>query len=132
MPCPMEKGKIMMKKLRILCYVAELPKDISIDQITGAHHNIIIARHFLANYKTYMELTEILGRPYTIATNRETLLNVIGCAIMNNMIDHNDVEVMVFTEDGERIEPHYDEEGYLRNWVFGFFDWNNNEIENYK
>jgi rRNA pseudouridine-1189 N-methylase Emg1 (Nep1/Mra1 family) len=128
----MVKEKTMMKKLRILCYVEKPPHNIVLDRIIAANHSAIIARHFLANYKTYMELTEILGRPYTIATNRETLLNVIGCAIMNNMIDHNDVEVMVFTEDGERIEPHYDEEGYLRNWVFGFFDWNNNEIENYK
>jgi predicted ATPase len=62
-----------------------------------------------------------------IETHSESMINRIGRNIGRGKIPHDDVGISVFNKHG--IEPHtdvktshFDAEGYLHQWPYGFFE----------
>ena len=53
----------------------------------------------------------------------EDLFNIVGHYIANNRINPNNVKVILFTDEHERIDCHYDNDGYLVGHPLGFFHW---------
>lgn len=61
-----------------------------------------------------------------IETHSETIINYFGRAIYRKQLDPNDVSVILFEKQENsgitKVEnSYYDEEGYLKNWPYGFF-----------
>lgn len=62
-----------------------------------------------------------------IETQSETMVNRFGHRIANQDVDHQDINVVIFDKRGPdrptqvRLAQ-YDEEGYLTNWPFAFFE----------
>ena len=65
---------------------------------------------------------------FLVETHSEALINRVGELISTGLIDHNDVQVIVFgsgdEDPGVTIQTsNFDERGVLRNWPFGFFNY---------
>jgi hypothetical protein len=76
--------------------------------------------------KAYIEsILETFGKWETImfSSVHEDLFNIFGHYIANNRINADDVEVILFTDDHERIECSYDNDGFLVGHPLGFFHW---------
>lgn len=63
-----------------------------------------------------------------IETHSETIVNRLGAKIMDeeSYLKSSDVNVLLFNAQGEGMDKYvvsatYDEDGYLKNWPFGFF-----------
>jgi hypothetical protein len=60
-----------------------------------------------------------------IYTLRETSVNIVGHLILGNLVNYKDVTVTILPEN--RI-CNYDEEGYILNWPYGFYEWDYTEL----
>jgi hypothetical protein len=56
-----------------------------------------------------------------IATHSECLINFIGEMISKHLAQPSDFEIIILNDDGTRRTCTYDDEGYLKNWAYGFF-----------
>ena len=71
-------------------------------------------------YKRNVELRLV------VETHSEAIINRIGHLISNKVINEKDVNVVLFEKDefadctNVKIAT-YDDEGYLENWPYGFF-----------
>lgn len=64
--------------------------------------------------------------PLMVETHSHTIVNRLGQHIAEDRLDADDVQVMVFERESPsyasvRISE-YDEDGFLRNWPYGFFE----------
>lgn len=60
-----------------------------------------------------------------ISTNSEVTVNFICALIDKEILNREDVFFYILSDDNSRIEIEvkYNEDGYLENWPYGFFDW---------
>ena len=65
---------------------------------------------------------------FVIETHSQSLVNRLGELVRHGEISENDINVLVFSKQfkDSRIEvdiqnSHYDSEGILRDWPYGFF-----------
>ncbi|MCP4373881.1 MAG: AAA family ATPase [Deltaproteobacteria bacterium] len=62
-----------------------------------------------------------------LETHSETMINHFGNKIAQGVFDHNDINVILFEKDpsvtySNVMETGYDEEGFLKQWPYGFFE----------
>lgn len=51
------------------------------------------------------------------------LFNIFGHYVAYGKLKPEDIKIYLVTDEGEVLEPYYDEEGFLNNWRIGFFNW---------
>lgn len=84
-----------------------------------------LADAFLAAIKAAQEAK--LDLRLVIETHSDTIINRFGHRIANQDMDPQDINVVLFDKKGPNASTEiriakYDEEGYLTNWPFGFFE----------
>jgi hypothetical protein len=59
-----------------------------------------------------------------ISTHSEVVVNVLAFLIREGVVNREDVSVIILNENNSAIthNSYFNEEGYLVNWPFGFFD----------
>jgi hypothetical protein len=59
----------------------------------------------------------------SFGTCHEDLFNIFGHYVADHKLSYNDITVVLYDENHNKIESYYDKNGYLINWPFGFFEW---------
>ena len=65
-------------------------------------------------------IPEMIGKSF--CTHSEAIVNQFGHLIANGTVKSEDVEIRLISENGSVTNYSYDNEGYLIDWVLGFFD----------
>lgn len=70
-------------------------------------------------------MTVVIIFSFIIETHSKSIIDGLGDAIKDNVIDNEKVNIYIFDKNEEREtkvqRAYFSEEGYLRNWPIGFF-----------
>jgi predicted ATPase len=81
---------------------------------------------FVHNNETFKWLTKAVNenKDLYLFTVHSDLFNMIGHLIANGKLIPDQVKIMLIDKDGFTTEDiFYNNEGFLENWLIGFFDW---------
>ena len=136
-PFPNIHSSLYSKSVRRTFRPVEMRKLIAIEQPELHLHPALQARladvlveTIQGNKLSKLNKTNVgvIKPTYLIETHSESLINRLGQLVRKGKIDHDDVQILVFSKDEEVSEitteireVRFNEEGNLTNWPFGFF-----------
>jgi predicted ATPase len=75
-------------------------------------------------FENQINIHTMNGEDLILITHSEAIINWIGLQIYEGKLNHNDFEIVILNDDGNRQISTYDDKGYLNNWWYGFFSYN--------